>query len=141
VDRLEISLDQALNENKVDGIVAVIYENERPMQGLAGWVDWRFRGLVSRFIKTGAVTGRIAECVYVPFPGPDATTHLVLIGGGHLSRYGKRGLISDEAFSALRKNLVSLNIRTLGISQTEFGGLNADYLEKQLKGAAGFILA
>lgn len=140
MNRLDLDCERALHDDRIDGVAAVFYENERPLRGLAGLMDWRSGGLLSQCLRKGAITGRTGECAYVPLTRPDKVWHILLVGGGQLTRYGKRGLVSDEAFSALRANLLRLKLERIGISRTEFGGLNDEYFSEQLGKAPYWVL-
>ena len=137
---LEMEPDRALFEGKLQGLIATFYENERPLRGLAGLLDWRLGGILSRAIRIGALTGRTGECGYVPFSRNGHTYHLLLLGGGQLSRYARRGLVPDDSFAALKKNLQGLKLGEIGLSRSDFGGLADDYLDRQLEGAAFWIV-
>jgi len=67
---LEMDADLALFGDQIQGVVVLCYENERPLQGLAGLLDWRFRGELSRAIQRGVLTGKSGECVYLPIRKP-----------------------------------------------------------------------
>lgn len=129
---LEIAAERALFDGKIEGIIAPIYENERPLKGLAGQLDWRLGGQVSQYLRQGALSGRSGECAYVPIQKAGRVYHLILVGGGVLNRFAKRGLLPDEAFSSLRKNLKKLGLGNLALSRADFGGLTDDYLAKHL---------
>jgi hypothetical protein len=135
VQPLEIPLEQALFEGEIQGVIAPIYENERPMRGIAGLLDWRLSGAISMALKQGFLTGQIGECGYVPIQKADRVYHVVLVGCGTLARFAKRGLMPDDSFRALRKNLRGLGLEKLGASRSDLGGLTDDYLNQQLEGA------
>ena len=46
-----------------DAMVALIYSDEKPPRGLAGLIDWRTDGTISRMSAGGKITGEFAECV------------------------------------------------------------------------------
>lgn len=126
--------DQALFEGKFQAVVMVCYENERPLQGLAGLLDWRFHGILSHCAKQGALSGRKGECVYVPARKNGIAYHLILAGAGPLSAKGERKQIPPETFSVLQKNLASLRFPQIGISRSDFGDLPDDSLGNLMKG-------
>ena len=47
-------------------LVACTAEQERPPHGVAGLVDWRLAGRISRLMEEGIVTGELGEVVLVP---------------------------------------------------------------------------
>jgi hypothetical protein len=47
-------------------LVAALASDERPPHGLAGLVDWRLAGRISRLIQAGFATGESGEVLLVP---------------------------------------------------------------------------
>ena len=129
----QFSLEEALFDGKIEGIVATCFENERPLRGIAGLLDWRFRGLISHCLRVGAVTGKAGECSYLPVTHGGRTYHVILAGGGFLER-GERQSLPAETYPVLRKNLASLKLKKLGASLADFGNVSATELTKQLVG-------
>ncbi len=136
---LEGPVDRALFDGTVQGVIAPFYENERPLRGMAGLIDWKLGGVVSECLRQGKLTGKAGECAYIPIQKANRVYHLLLVGGGTLTRFAKRGLIPDESFAALRKNLKTLGLPDLAVSRADLGGLTDEYLGQQLKGAALWI--
>ncbi len=131
---LELDGDRALFEGKIQGIVATCYVDERPLRGLAGLLDWRFQGLISRCLRAGAITGRAGECAYVPVTRHGNTFHVFIVGAGHLPDSGKRQPIPAETLIPLRKNLSSLRIGSIGFSKSDFGNPGEEYFNRHFKG-------
>ncbi|MGE0616876.1 MAG: hypothetical protein AB7P04_14690 [Bacteriovoracia bacterium] len=122
-------------DHSIKSIVALCYMNERPLQGLAGHLDWRFHGAISYFLRQGALTGREGECVYIPVRKHERVFHLLMVGAGMAVHPGARDEAPEEVFESLRKNLPALKLPQVGVSAADFGGLSAAELEKKLKGA------
>ncbi|MGB0678176.1 MAG: M17 family peptidase N-terminal domain-containing protein [Polyangiales bacterium] len=58
-----------LDSLKSDALVSFFFQEERPLQGVSGLVDWRLGGLLSRRLVQGQISGQWQECVLVPvFP-------------------------------------------------------------------------
>src|SRR5690348_2937478 len=93
--------DRVIFEAHVDAIVATVHENERPLRGLSGHLDWRFNGIISACIRSGAVTGKIGECVFIPVTKNGKTYRLILAGAGKSARPGIRASIPAETLRAL----------------------------------------
>ncbi len=55
-----------LDAQRDDLLVLGILEDERPLTGLAGLVDWRLCGALSRWIVSGFATGSWGESVLYP---------------------------------------------------------------------------
>jgi hypothetical protein len=59
---------QAIDGLDVDAL-AVFVGPERPLQGFAGFADWRLCGAISRVIRTGLFEGRDGEALLLPSGG------------------------------------------------------------------------
>ncbi len=114
---------------EVEGWVATFHENERPLLGLAGRLDWRFHGAISQYLKAGAISGKLGECAYLPVTLPllpERTYHLILVGvGASQETPALTGAITGAMAQKLVKNLKSLGVKKLGISKSDFGDLSA----------------
>lgn len=67
---------------RVDLAVLPIFEDERPLQGLAGLVDWRTGGSLSVLLRSGFCTGAAGEAVLLPGRRTVPMERLVLLGLG-----------------------------------------------------------
>ena len=124
-------------------IAASVFENERPLRGIAGWLDWRFQGALSEGLRKGILTGKAGECGYVPVTRAGKLFHIVLAGGGKLTaaekESGKRAELPAATWEALKKNLASLKLGKIAISREDMGGVSEAELEKKLKGVTVWI--
>ncbi len=134
-----VEVEKALFEGQIQGIVMTSYQNERPLCGLAGVLDWHFHGAISQCILQGAITGRVGECVYFPMNRNGTTYHIILAGAGHSTAPGERGQVPLETVHTLQKNLASLKLSKMGISKADFGHVSSEYFAKHLKGASLWI--
>ncbi|MCC7440410.1 MAG: hypothetical protein IT285_02185 [Bdellovibrionales bacterium] len=134
LEHLDLDADAALFQSRVRGVVAVCFQNERPLQGLAGLLDWRFQGLLSRYIRQGAASGRLGECVYLPVTRNEHLYHLLLVGGGSAPSPGVRPALGEEALAPLRKNLLSLRLDRVAVSRADLGGGDDSWFSRSLKG-------
>ncbi|MBY0470671.1 hypothetical protein K2X30_05835 [bacterium] len=132
INMADQSLDQALSEGKITAFVASFHENERPLHGIAGLLDWRFQGTISNCLKSGAISGKAGESVYIPVQRGKKVFHLFLVGGGYLPDDGSRGKITDQNWTAVSKNLQSLKVTQIGISKTDFAKISDEKLQKLL---------
>lgn len=137
---LEMEGTQALFEGKLQGLVASLYMNERPLQGLAGLIDWHFHGRVSEYIRRGLMTGEAGECAYVPLEKGGKTYHLFFVGAGVSDDPGARNELPTESLAAIKNNLKTLKIEKIGISKHDFGAASEDYLSKKFKGVPICVL-
>jgi hypothetical protein len=133
---LEMEAEQALFEGRIEALVAACCENERPLQGLAGQMDWRFLGVISRYLREGAVTGREGECVYVPVSRPGKMFRILLAGAGRNEFAGNRGALPKGSIDALARNVSLLRLTSIGVSPKDVGQAAFEELERRLEGVA-----
>ncbi|MFL5452188.1 MAG: M17 family peptidase N-terminal domain-containing protein [Myxococcales bacterium] len=79
-----LTLD-ALDEAKAEALCLFVGEEERPLTGLAGLVDWRLSGRLSRMIRTGLLTGAAGEAILAP-PGSRLSFEKLFLFGTGTSR-------------------------------------------------------
>jgi hypothetical protein len=140
ITTLAVSAERALFEGRVPALVAACYVDERPLQGLAGILDWRFAGAISQCLCQGAVTGQPGECAYLPLVRGGRVCHLLLIGAGHLPTGRARGPLPPESVRALSANLVSLRLPQIGVSRQDLGDPAPEWFDRHLKGIPLCIL-
>lgn len=96
-------------------------------------IDWRFEGIVSSFLRKGAITGRVGECVFMPLQKNGRIYPTILVGCGRTTAPGVRPQVSIEILERLRKNIVGLKLDPIGISNSDFGGLTPDLVKRHLR--------
>jgi hypothetical protein len=136
---IEIDVEDALVSGQVAGAVLACPLNERPLGGLAGRLDWWFRGALSKGIRSGFITGKEGEIVYMPMKHQDRVIHLFLAGVGHTKSAGVRSMPPVETLNALKKNLSSLKPGLIALSRTDLGvrsGSDLATLRSAFKGSS-----
>jgi hypothetical protein len=98
-------------DGQLQGLVVALRKEERPLQGLAGKLDWHFEGAISRYLKTGFLKGHAGEFSYLPINRFGKVYHLLLVGTGA----GPKDF-SDSSLHSLQKNLTSLKLERMGVS-------------------------
>lgn len=83
------------------------FEDERPLQGLAGLVDWRSGGRLSSLLREGFCSGRTGEAVLLLGGRTLPATRWVLIGLGASPGF------ADERAHAAAGRIVSIATRLL----------------------------
>lgn len=68
-------------------LVATLASDERPPHGLAGMVDWRLAGRLSRLIESGFATGVAGEVLLVPGKPKLPFDKVVLFGIGPVAEF------------------------------------------------------
>jgi hypothetical protein len=124
----QISAEEAFIDHKVGALVATINENERPLLGLAGLLDWRFQGAISACLRAGAITGKVGECVYFPVTKNGKLFKLLLLG------VGTHPTVTAEILKPLQKNLTNLKLISVGVSRKDFGNPPEELFTKNFKG-------
>jgi hypothetical protein len=91
---------EALDEAKAEALCLFVREEERPLSGLAGLVDWRLAGRLSGMIRTGLVTGASGEALLTPPGARLPFEKLFLFGIGSLRDPAE---LSARVVEALRR--------------------------------------
>jgi len=68
-------------------LVTGLFQDERPLKGSCGWIDWRLNGKVSHFLADKRLTGTWKETTLIPSEGRVTPTVILLIGLGRLREY------------------------------------------------------
>ena len=92
LDRLDLAATEVL--------LACLLSDEHPPHGVAGLVDWRLSGRVSRLIASGFATGAVGEVVLVP-GRPKLTFDKVLLFG-----IGPRGQFTEHVFRVVVERML-----------------------------------
>jgi hypothetical protein len=83
VSRLEISLfPGSVVEAPADTILVPLPEDERPLRGDAGLVDWRLCGRISEQLRSGYLSGALGEAALLPGSRPLSPSRILLVGTG-----------------------------------------------------------
>jgi len=103
-----------------------IFQDQRPMRGVAGLVDWRLAGKLSKLAKRGFLAGELGEVLFVPGRPHTGFEKILVFGLGARSSFGEgafRGVISHlmRALAGLRvrRAVVELPGRADGILEAE----------------------
>ncbi|MCM0605618.1 MAG: hypothetical protein KA715_05965 [Xanthomonadaceae bacterium] len=140
---MEQSPEYLLLTKNHSAIAVTCYENERPLAGLMSRLDWRFHGMLSKFIREGVISGKKGEVVYVPATKQDKHFHIFVIGGGITNKTGLRENAPSEKLESLIPNLKAVGAEHLIISKSDFGDVPESTLnqsfKKQLQGVQLWI--
>lgn len=98
--------EDALHRVRVDLLAVGFCEDERPLRGAAGRVDWRLCGALSRLIRADRVRGFRGDAVLMPAGGGLAAARVLALGLGPVAR-------CDEA--ARREAVVEVLARTAAL--------------------------
>ena len=107
---MEIIISSApIDRQECQLVEAGFFEDERPLRGPAGLLDWRLNGAISREIINGRITGRFKETVIIPSNRRVQSPKILLIGLGSAARisYPKLREVSAHFLQSLLKINVS----------------------------------
>ncbi|MEW6056335.1 MAG: M17 family peptidase N-terminal domain-containing protein [Bdellovibrionota bacterium] len=112
-------------------LVCSLFEDQRPLRGVAGGLDWRLRGFLSKFLISGRIAGSQGELIYVPIRRYGSVRHLLLVGLG--SSKTVEELDSKKLLTALSQSITSLGFKEVAISRSSFSFWPEDEIKKTLK--------
>jgi leucyl aminopeptidase len=95
----EVGLESLDALADVEALCVFLGEDERPLPGSAGFVDWRMCGRLSRLLKEGFFTGAREDCLLLPTEGAIAIPRLFAIGVGQSARLTPQALREVAAFA------------------------------------------
>lgn len=84
---------------EADVVAMTFFEDERPLRGAAGMVDWRLNGAVSRLILNGTSSGKDGESLLMTTNGRITCPRILLFGLGESKRFdAKKFQTATSAF-------------------------------------------
>ena len=88
-------MDVILSDRKTDVqecevLVSGFFEDERPLRGTSGWLDWRLNGLLSRFLIHKRLIGTWKETILIPSQGRILAPLILLVGSSCGAQIGTR---------------------------------------------------
>ena len=101
----------AADLQECDVLVTGFFQDERPLKGSSGWIDWRFNGMLSHFLIEKKLTGDWKETTLIPSGGRVTPQRILLVGLGKVRDYSYPRLreLSSHLFETL-KNLSTTSI-------------------------------
>ncbi len=89
-----------LDETASEVVVCGVWKDERPLSGLAGLLDWRLCGRLSRLAQKGFLVGDVGEVLVVP-ARPRLPFDKLLVTG-----LGPRATFDEAAFRAVLERML-----------------------------------
>jgi hypothetical protein len=115
---------QGVDLQECDLLVVGLLEDERPLKGSRGWVDWRLNGRLSRLLIQQRLTGDWKEATLIPSQGRMTPRMILLLGLGKIKGYSYLRL--RELFPCLLEILKNLNASSICISFPHGKDYNVD---------------
>ncbi len=100
----------ALTEKKYRGMALLHFENEKPLQGLLGEVDWKLAGVFTRLVREGTLTGKKNEMSYVPVKWNEETFHFLIVGNGQTDPSTKRPTLTADQLELVQTKITQLQL-------------------------------
>jgi hypothetical protein len=100
---------RALDEHPAEVIACCVWSDERPMRGLAGLLDWRLAGRVSRLAKEQFVKGDPGEVVCLQGKPRLPFDKVLLVGAGTRAAFDAEAC--RQATGALLRALEGLHVK------------------------------
>lgn len=93
-----------LDEISAEVVACGVFRDERPFRGMAGLLDWRLAGRLSRLARQGFLVGEVGELLAVPVRSRLSFDKLLIFGLGPRDAFGDRSYqqVLDRAVDALR---------------------------------------
>jgi hypothetical protein len=115
-------MEVILSTRKVDVqecevLVTGLFEDERPLRGSSGWVDWRLNGRISRCLIEKRLVGMWKETTLIPSEGRILPPLILWVGLGKVREYSYPRL--RELFPYLLETLKKLNVSKICFSLPE----------------------
>lgn len=92
----DIGLEGLDSLEGVDALCLFVGEDDRPLPGSAGYVDWRLCGVLSRILQSGFFVGAREDSLLLPTDGGFSVPRVFVIGLGQ-----RRGLDASSLGEAL----------------------------------------
>lgn len=85
------------NAVEIDAACLFVFADERPLQGLAGYIDWRLCGALSRILLEGRFVGEFGDALLFPVRRNISFSRIFCFGAGQGSQ------ITRKSFSVLAR--------------------------------------
>jgi hypothetical protein len=115
---------ERIDVQECDILVTGFFQDERPLKGSGGWVDWRLNGMLSRFLIERRLTGDWQEATLIPSQGRVMSRIILLLGLGQVKEYSYLRLRELSPF--LLETLKKLNTSNICLSFPYEDSCNVD---------------
>lgn len=107
-------------------LIIGFFENEKPLKGSSGWIDWRLNGILSRFLIEKKLTGEWKETTLIPSQGRISPNLILLLGLGKVKEYSYLRLreLSPYLLETLKKleaSMICLSLPYQGNTHVDCG--------------------
>jgi hypothetical protein len=78
---------ESIDLQETDLLITGLFQDERPLRGSIGWIDWRLNGMLSRFLIENRLTGEWRERTLIPSQDRVSPKVILLFGLGKVKEY------------------------------------------------------
>lgn len=126
---------RALDRISGDAVLVGHCEDERPLRGVSGAIDWRLCGRLSRLILSGRATGKLGSAVLLPGRPRLGFERIVLVGLGPIAELdAARAGVATRAMLEVLDGLVA-RTAAIALPGRTCGSLSAESAVEALLGA------
>lgn len=101
----------------LEGAVAVVFQDERPVQGVAARADWRLNGFLSRLLMDARFSGERGDWLLLHTQGRLPYTRLFLVGMGR--RQEREIATSRRALASIASKVALAGVHSFAIDLSE----------------------
>jgi len=105
-------------------LIAGLFQDEKPLRGSAGWIDWRLNGMLSHLLIDQRLTGAWGERTLIPSQGRIRSGLILLFGLGKAREYSY--LSVRKIFPFMIETLLNLKASHIGLSLPYGDAYNVD---------------
>lgn len=123
-----------------DAVCVLLTEDERPLEGAAGFIDWRMGGALSGVLKTGFFTGSPGEKLLVPTDQKLPAPRLFVMGLGprkSVTQLGLEHALSAAATMVTKAGSASVALSVSRVPQLDDAALASLVTQFFLPGVSG----
>jgi hypothetical protein len=115
---------EAVDLQETDLLITGLFQDERPLRGSIGWIDWRLNGMLSRFLIENRLTGEWKEKTLIPSQGRVSPKVILIFGLGKVKEYSY--LSVREVVPFVVETLKNMRASNLCFSLPYGDGYNVD---------------
>jgi hypothetical protein len=115
---------EGVDVQECDVLIIGFFEDERPLRGSSGWIDWRLNGMLSHFLIEKKLNGDWKETTLIPSQGRVIPPMILLLGLGKVREYSYLRL--RELSPHLLETLKKLNTSNICLSLPYEENYNVD---------------
>jgi leucyl aminopeptidase len=106
----------------VDALCLFVAEDDRPLPGTAGYVDWRLCGYLSQVLKKGFFTGAREDWLLLPSEGRMPFTRVFAVGLGRRATLDREAL--GQVLASAARVLAKARVESVALEIPSGSGLD-----------------